>query len=126
MNLPSSSLSKDPENGELVGESEMMFVMKVRKGMTLALANSLAQQELGCKLFKVSVEGPYGGSNVKETFGNVLLIAGGSGITHILSKLASIVAVAERNLDLSTNIKLVWVFRHIGKSISVLKLSIDD
>ena len=64
---------------------EMMFVLKTRDGMTSILERKLQTSNTGMMPLWVAVEGPYGGSVDTEQFDEILLVAGGSGITHCTS-----------------------------------------
>lgn len=119
MNLPSSSFSFDKEAGVVVGQvgqNEMIFVMKVHHGMTLVIANLLSKQESREMELSVSVEGPYGEETSNSNYEDVLFIAGGSGITHILSKLGSFIEECEKDQGTNKRLKLVWVFQYLGMS----------
>lgn len=63
----------------------MLFVMRTRDGMTKDLARRLARSETGSADVWMTVEGPYGGCTDTEQFHEILLVAGGSGISHIMS-----------------------------------------
>lgn len=64
---------------------EMMFVLKSRDGMTGILERKLQTSNTGMMPLWVAVEGPYGSSVDAEQFDEILLVAGGSGITHCTS-----------------------------------------
>lgn len=64
----------------------MLFVMRTRKGMTKTLAERLAASSNGSADLWMTVEGPYGGSLDTEQFHEILLVAGGAGISHIMSR----------------------------------------
>lgn len=63
----------------------MLFVCRTRDGMTSILAKHLSESPDGTKEILMSVEGPYGHSMDVEQFNEVLLVAGGSGISHCMS-----------------------------------------
>lgn len=67
----------------------MLFVMRTRDGMTKTLANRLAKSSSGSADLWLTVEGPYGGSTDTEQFHEILLVAGGSGISHVMSSASS-------------------------------------
>ena len=67
----------------------MLFVMRTRDGMTKDLARRLARSETGAADIWMTVEGPYGGCTDTEQFHEILLVAGGSGISHIMSSASS-------------------------------------
>jgi NAD(P)H-flavin reductase len=64
----------------------MLFIIRVQTGATAALAQRLSTSPSSSEEITVAVEGPYGrGRKDVGKFGEVLLIAGGSGITHVMS-----------------------------------------
>lgn len=79
-NVPSASEVDD--SGKVY---EMLFVMRTRDGMTNQLATQLAKSSSGTKQIWITVEGPYGDAVDTEQFSEILFVAGGSGITHIMS-----------------------------------------
>lgn len=78
-NVPSCSVADEK------GRRDMLFVMRTRDGMTKTLAHRIAQSPTGEAELWMTLEGPYGGCTDTEQFHNVLLIAGGSGISHVMS-----------------------------------------
>jgi predicted ferric reductase len=69
--------------GDLV--NEMLFVMGVRGGLTASIAKHLEDFSSRSTQLRVAVEGPYGSSDSPGRYDEILLIAGGTGITHICS-----------------------------------------
>lgn len=67
------------------GHHDMLFVMRTRKGMTKVLADRLAKSPTGTADLWCTVEGPYGGATDTEQFHEILLVAGGAGISHVMS-----------------------------------------
>lgn len=101
-----------------------LFVMRIHGGVTKSLAAHLADVGGSAKL-RVCLEGPYGSERGASAsmFDNVLLVAGGSGITHCLSHLSDVVAKAKLPASRTTKITLVWSVQHLGESISWCKSS---
>jgi hypothetical protein len=64
---------------------EMLFVMRSREGMTQIVASQLAKSPTGSMELLMSVEGPYATCVDTEQFNEILFVAGGSGISHIMS-----------------------------------------
>ncbi|KAK9447299.1 ferric reductase like transmembrane component-domain-containing protein [Limtongia smithiae] len=65
-------------------EDSIILLAKTHKGITKTIANRLTKGG-GTGDLRVFVEGPYGHHHPVEKFGTVLLIAGGIGVTAILS-----------------------------------------
>ncbi|KAL8277144.1 hypothetical protein RQP46_010472 [Phenoliferia psychrophenolica] len=98
-----------------------LFVMRVHGGLTKSLASHLAQLPSPTKL-RVCLEGPYGGDRGASSslFDQVLLIAGGSGITHSLSHLSNLVEKAKSSASRTTKVTLVWTIQHLAQCQWVL------
>lgn len=79
-NVPSATTVDD--SGKVY---DMVFVCRTRDGMTNMLAKHLGSSPDGSREVLMSVEGPYGHSMDVEQYNEVLLVAGGSGITHCMS-----------------------------------------
>ncbi|GAA5901561.1 hypothetical protein JCM6882_006312 [Rhodosporidiobolus microsporus] len=108
-NTPDES---SPENREL------KFVLRIHKGITRELA-TLIERKCAAKGngdatadCLVSIEGPHGWAPRAEEFDSVLLIAGGSGITHPSSILADVCRQAAAGNAVCSNIKLCWALQH--------------
>ncbi|KAK4702994.1 hypothetical protein P7C70_g3225, partial [Phenoliferia sp. Uapishka_3] len=98
---------------------EMMFVMKTRQGMTNIVERKLQASPTGTMPLWVAIEGPYGGSLDTEQFDEILLVAGGSGITHCTSVLADVIHKAKtgRSCSRVRVVKLVWTVQSVEQSI---------
>ncbi|KAM0786762.1 hypothetical protein ACM66B_002197 [Microbotryomycetes sp. NB124-2] len=94
---------------------EMLFVMGVRQGVTATVAKHLDQYTSRSADLKVMLEGPLGISPNHDSFDNVLLLAGGTGITHIASLLADLTLKAVRCKTRVRKIKLVWTVRTVDQ-----------
>ncbi|BGP42478.1 ferric-chelate reductase [Rhodotorula kratochvilovae] len=114
-NVPSCSVADEQ------GRREMLFVMRTRDGMTKDLARRLAKSETGSAEIWTTVEGPYGGCMDTEQFHEILLIAGGSGISHIMSMLADILHKARNSYSRATRVRVVWTVQNIEQSVWTLK-----
>ncbi|KAL8292993.1 hypothetical protein RQP46_000687 [Phenoliferia psychrophenolica] len=122
-NVPGSS--ETDASGKI---HEMMFVLKTRDGMTSILEQKLQTSNTGMMPLWVAVEGPYGGSVDTEQFDEVLLVAGGSGITHCTSVLADVIhkAKTRRSRTRVRVVKLVWTVQSVEQSIWELTLLLKN
>ncbi|KAL8279167.1 hypothetical protein RQP46_008423 [Phenoliferia psychrophenolica] len=122
-NVPGSS--ETDASGKI---HEMMFVLKTRDGMTSILEKKLQTSNTGMMPLWVAVEGPYGGSVDTEQFDEVLLVAGGSGITHCTSVLADVIhkAKTRRSRTRVRIVKLVWTVQSVEQSIWELTLLLKN
>ncbi|ORY79769.1 ferric reductase NAD binding domain-domain-containing protein [Leucosporidium creatinivorum] len=102
-NVPSSNGSE---------ASTMLFVMRVRGGMTRTLAQRLEKEADQSMQLLVGVEGAYGRPTEAKLFHDILLVAGGSGITHVMSLLDDVVHKAEARQSRTARIHLIWVIQH--------------
>ncbi|GAA5991533.1 hypothetical protein JCM11641_000197 [Rhodosporidiobolus odoratus] len=102
------------------GCHDMLFVMRIRDGLTKTLANRLAKSSTGSAPLWITLEGPYGGSTDTEQFHEILLVAGGSGISHVMSMLADILYKAKTSYSRATRVRVVWTVQNIEQSIWTL------
>ncbi|KAK4702461.1 hypothetical protein P7C70_g3757, partial [Phenoliferia sp. Uapishka_3] len=106
-NVPTSSLSHEPE---------MLFVLRVRGGMTKTLSDYLNSTG-GQASILLAVEGPYGHVVRADRYQDVCLVAGGSGITHIMSILAGVIEKARAVKGARTKrVQLVWIVQHLEQA----------
>ncbi|GAA6012427.1 hypothetical protein JCM10207_007083 [Rhodosporidiobolus poonsookiae] len=97
--------------------NEMLFVLRVQRGMTARLAQRLATRKDSTEKLSIAVEGPYGGMRADVgRFEEVVLVAGGSGITHVMSVLADAVQKVKLNQARTRRIHLIWVIQHVEQS----------
>ncbi|GAA6012243.1 hypothetical protein JCM11491_007069 [Sporobolomyces phaffii] len=100
---------------------ELRFVARIHRGITKTIAAHIEQK---CKAtgkeevsITVGVEGPHGWATETDDFDSVLLIAGGSGITHPLSILSDICQRASQGSSTRTSsVKLVWALHHLTQT----------
>ncbi|KAK9457089.1 ferric reductase NAD binding domain-containing protein [Dipodascopsis uninucleata] len=91
-----------PEYG---GSSKIVVVGKVQAGMTRTIERAVTRAGGSMKL-KVLLDGPYGESKNLNRFDSVLLIAGGVGITGLLSVVLPLLKSAK-----SVRISVIWAVR---------------
>ncbi|KAI5480555.1 hypothetical protein MNV49_000251, partial [Pseudohyphozyma bogoriensis] len=113
------SIANVPGSSELdsLGRHEMMFVMRTRDGMTRMVEKRLKKSPNGALDLYVAVEGPYGGTIDTEQFQEVLLVAGGSGISHIMSMTSEIIHRARTNYTRVKRVKVIWTVQDVEQSI---------
>lgn len=100
------------------GQQKLQLVLRVKRGITLELARlveRMSTEHGSCHLL-VSVEGPYGSSPRSEEYDSLILVTGGSGITHVASVLEDACLRAEKGETGTTAVKLVWAVRHLCES----------
>ncbi|BGP34443.1 ferric-chelate reductase [Rhodotorula toruloides] len=103
------------------GHHDMLFVMRTRKGMTKVLADRLAKSPTGTADLWCTVEGPYGGATDTEQFHEILLVAGGAGISHVMSMLADILYKARNSYSRATRVRVIWTVQNVEQSVWTLR-----
>ncbi|KAL8278816.1 hypothetical protein RQP46_008885 [Phenoliferia psychrophenolica] len=82
---PVSIANLAPTDGSEDTVNDMRFIIKVRNGMTSKIARTLRNAPGHTRSIWVVAEGPYGSRVRTEEFQELLLVAGGSGISHCMS-----------------------------------------
>lgn len=100
--------------------NEMEFVMRIRDGMTKTLADHLSASHTASFPVWITVEGPYAHSPDIEQFNSLLLVGGGSGITHLMSILGDSIFKATSRYSRAKRVRLVWTIQTIEQSIWTL------
>lgn len=99
-------------SGPRTGYSTLCFVTRVRKGFTRSLwKRARKETEAGGKFITTCfLEGPYGNiSNTMDSYGSVVLFAGGVGITHQLPYAQYL--AGDSNAGITKQVLLVWAIR---------------
>lgn len=86
----------------------LSLIMRARSGMTRKLHTRASKSANGVIALRAYVEGPYGGHESLDSYGTVLLFAGGVGITHQLSYAKHLLAGAVAGTVAARKIVLVW------------------
>lgn len=133
VNVPRSS-EKDPDSTK-----EIQLIIRIKQGITLTLAEyvlahsdstSLTSSQMmtaidstpfpsTCQM-TVAIEGPYGNAPTPgpEEFRNIILFAGGSGVTHPAAILDELLTRVQSGEEVGTeSIRLVWAIQHLGSYI---------
>lgn len=91
--------------------TSISLVMCKRTGMTARLYNKAKASPTGVITMYGAVEGPYGGHESLDSYGTVVLFAGGVGITHQLSYVKHLIEGNEAGTVATRKIVLVWSVR---------------
>lgn len=91
--------------------TSISLVMCKRTGMTARLYNKAKASPTGIITMYGAVEGPYGGHESLDSYGTVVLFAGGVGITHQLSYVRHLIEGNEAGTVATRKIILVWSVR---------------
>ena len=104
------------EKAAIVAPQTFSLLVRARDGFTkrlLAHTFKHTPAHLGhCVPVRVLVEGPYGLSRSLDSYGTVLLIAGGVGITHHLGYVRHLLRGYAEGTIATRKITLVWVVRY--------------
>ncbi|SCV70272.1 BQ2448_1666 [Microbotryum intermedium] len=112
--------------GQTPTAHEMLFIIRTRGGMTKVVADQLVKSPTGSMEFMVSVEGPYGGAVDTEEFQEILFLAGGTGISHIMSMLEDVIHKVRVSYSKARVIRLIWTVQSVEQSIWTLSSLLES
>ena len=90
------------------GEAKMSLIIRRRTGFTDTLYKKAYSSPNRTFTTRVLVEGPYGKAESLRSYGNVVLIAGGIGITHPVGYVRELVSAYAEGTAATRRITLVW------------------
>ncbi|KAL3458908.1 ferric reductase like transmembrane component-domain-containing protein [Aspergillus heterothallicus] len=93
---------------------QVYILIHRRTGFTATLARCAGRSVNKTLAVHALVEGPYGGIHSLDSYGTVLLVAGGVGITHHLLYLQRLANGQVNRTVAARRITLVWAIRSIG------------
>ncbi|PYI05351.1 ferric-chelate reductase [Aspergillus sclerotiicarbonarius CBS 121057] len=108
--------SSNDSINRLVGESQqttMSFLIKRRDGFTSQLLRKVCSSTERRFNAMALAEGPFGGLESLNSYGSVLLVAGGIGITHPMSYIYEFVNGFASRSTAVRRVTLVWVIRSL-------------
>ncbi|GAB1213037.1 hypothetical protein ATERTT37_002186 [Aspergillus terreus] len=111
---PWEKRSSQDSVGLLLGDAErqkVSFLIKRRDGFTRKLLDKVDKSSEGRFRATAFAEGPFGGLHTLSSYGTVVLIAGGIGITHPLSYMHDFVNGSAERAIAVRRVKLVWAVR---------------
>lgn len=85
------------------------LIVRRRKGMTDKLYQRVANSRVTLRAF---VEGPYGNIHSLDSYGTVMLFAGGVGITHLIPFVRRLVAGFAEGTVATRRLTLVWIVQY--------------
>jgi predicted ferric reductase len=88
--------------------TSISLITKARSGMTRALYDRAAASATGTYTTTGLIEGPYGGHDPFDSYGTVVLFAGGVGITHCLGYIRTLLTRRSQATCSARRILLVW------------------
>ncbi|KIW18875.1 hypothetical protein PV08_03164 [Exophiala spinifera] len=91
--------------------TSVSLVMAARSGMTRKLYQAARAESNNTLQLKGFLEGPYAGHDSLESYGTVIMFAGGAGITHHLIQIRHLLAGARFQTVATRKIVLIWSIR---------------
>jgi predicted ferric reductase len=89
-------------------KGSVSFVIRSRTGFTRQLYNKAASLDDGVFMTYGAVEGPYAGHDSLNSFGTVLLFAGGIGITHQVGYVRDLMNGCRNGTSAAKKVILIW------------------
>ncbi|KAL2829338.1 FAD-binding domain-containing protein [Aspergillus pseudoustus] len=109
----------EKNNNEKCQQETIYILIRRRTGFTETLARRVRRSVNQTLSVHAIVEGPYGAIHSLDSYGTVVLFAGGVGITHHLLYLRRLVRGQVDGTAAAKRITLVWVVRLLGDVESV-------
>ncbi|MCJ1307027.1 hypothetical protein MMC25_000673 [Agyrium rufum] len=106
-----SSLVMNRQDVLALHQKSISFVLRRRDGFTNSLYRKAAESPSGRLVMNAFAEGPYGGYKSLDSYGTVLLFAGGVGITHQVPFVRSLVAGFANGTCAARRVTLVWIIQ---------------
>jgi predicted ferric reductase len=97
-------------------EKTMSLIIRARTGFTDSLFKKAVAAPEKAFTTKALVEGPYGKIDTLGSYGTVVLVAGGVGITHPVPYVKELVAGYANGTVATRRVTLVWVIQTPGMS----------
>ncbi|KAF1819776.1 metalloreductase [Dissoconium aciculare CBS 342.82] len=88
--------------------TSISLITKARSGMTRNLYDRAVASTNGIYTTRGLIEGPYGGNDPLDSYGTVVLFAGGVGITHCLGYIRNLLTRRTAQTCAARRILLVW------------------
>ncbi|KAL4933044.1 ferric reductase family protein [Aspergillus undulatus] len=92
-------------------QTTVSFLIKKRDGLTRKLLEKASQSDNNQFKATIWAEGPFGGLDTFNSYGTVVLIAGGVGITHPMSYMHQFLEELSNRKTAVRRVVLVWVVR---------------
>jgi hypothetical protein len=108
---PDEKIAMNRQDILAMQKTSMSFIVRARTGFTNSLYQRALSSSEGRFTANCFVEGPYGGMNMMHSYGTVMLIAGGVGITHQVPHVRDLVAGYANGTVAVRRLVLVWIIR---------------
>ena len=119
-NMSEKNSSSDSFAALLEGSqtTTMSILIKGQDGFTKKLLQKAEDSPEGRIKAMALAEGPFGGIHCLDSYGTLLLVAGGIGITHPMSYLHEVVSNFASKKTATRKVHLVWMIRSLGMTMS--------
>lgn len=104
-------LPMDRQDVLAMSKTSMSFIIRARTGFTGNLYEKAAACKDGKMVTRCLVEGPYGGHHQLQSYGTVMLFAGGVGITHQVPHIRDLVVGFANGTVAVRKLVLVWIIQ---------------
>jgi len=104
-------LPMDRQDVLAMSKTSMSFIIRARTGFTGSLYKKAAACKDGRMLTRCLVEGPYGGHHQMQSYGTVMLFAGGVGITQQVPHIRDLVVGFANGTVAVRRLVLVWIIQ---------------
>ncbi len=95
-------------------KTEMSLIIRQRTGFTSQLHRRAARAVSGKIVIRAFAEGPYGGLHQLQSYGTVMMFAGGVGITHQIPYVRELLAGFSNSTVAARKVVLIWVVQSPG------------
>lgn len=109
--LSSEKLASNVQERRSMQKMQVSFVIRGRTGFTNTLYKKAAATSAGKMETKCWVEGPYGVKHPLDSYGTVVLFAGGVGVTHQVPYVKDLVAGFADGTVATRRLLLVWTIQ---------------
>ncbi|GJJ08730.1 hypothetical protein Clacol_002949 [Clathrus columnatus] len=112
--IPDPPINKDLKEGADYNEKELWFIIRAKDGFTRRLVQWATQSQATAPRLPITfVDGPYGNPPDVDAFKNVILIAGGTGVSFTLPLFQNIVKNAGQiKKSLCRSVAFHWIVPH--------------
>lgn len=109
--LTSDKLASTHQERKAMQKMQIAFIIRARTGFTNTLYQKAAAAPAGKMEVSCYVEGPYGAKHPLDSYGTVVLFAGGVGVTHQVPYVRDLVAGFASGTVATRKILLVWTIQ---------------
>jgi predicted ferric reductase len=109
--LGSDKLASNRQERSSMQKMQIAFVIRARTGYTNSLYQKVAAAPAGKMSTTCFVEGPYGVRHSLDSYGSVVLFAGGVGVTHQVPYVRDLVSGYAQGTVATRRVLLVWTIQ---------------